>query len=274
MSNQTPRSWASLCLGHQLAVFVQHAAGVGREVMGDDVALLEDGQQFPDDVGIVALFGVADVHHQPHSGLLGGPLGHPGHLHAHDLQGGRDHSGLDPGDDALVLDDSLDRFVQVDARGAENIRRGGQPGAADVEQADDLRIAVGQDVTGEAAEGVAARTAGVDHGGNARAHAADIGLHSGGIDSGEDVGVQVDQAGRDHPALDLHHLRGLGGINVSGDTGNLAVLDGNIIHAVNSLRRVNYRSALDQQVVHCPSLFEKCANSAYRQTTLQFGLLR
>ena len=237
-------------LRHQFAVGVQHPAGIGGEVVGYDVALLQDGQQLTDDVGVVALLGVADVDHQPDSGLLGGPLGYPGHLHAHYLEGRRHHSRLDPGDDALVGVDGLNGVVEIYAGRAEYVRRGGQPGAADVEEADDFGVAVGQDVTGEPAEGVATGTAGVHHGGHPGPHAADVGVYAVGVDPGEDVGVQVNQARRHHLALDLHHLRGLGGLDIGSDAGNLAVLDGYVVDAVDVLGRVNHRSALDQKVVH------------------------
>ena len=74
-------------LGNQVAVAVQHAAGVGGEEVGDDVAGFHDGQQFTDDLGGVALFGVADVDHQADAGLPRGAFGLAWHLHAHDFQG-------------------------------------------------------------------------------------------------------------------------------------------------------------------------------------------
>ena len=83
---------------------------------------------------------------------------------------------------------------------AENVGRGRQPGAADVEEADDFRVAVGQYVARESAEGVAAGTSGVHHRRDPGAHAADVGVHPVGVDPGEDVGVQVYQPRRHNPA--------------------------------------------------------------------------
>ena len=140
--------------------------------------------------------------------------------------------------------------VEVDAGRTENVGRGGQSGAADVEQADDFGVAVGQDVAREPTEGIAPRTAGVHHGRYPGPHAADVGINAVGVHPGENVGVQVDEARRHHLAPDLHHLRGFGCVDVRRHPRNLAVLDGHVVDAVNPLRRVNHRSALNQQVVH------------------------
>src|SRR5437764_4338547 len=48
-------------LRHQLAVAVEHAAGIGREVVGEDVTGLEQGEQRVDHLRVVALLGVAGV---------------------------------------------------------------------------------------------------------------------------------------------------------------------------------------------------------------------
>ena len=73
VSNHTPRSRRLARLRHELAVGVEHAAGIGGEVVGEDVALLEQRQQRADHLRVVALLGVADVHHQRDAALARPP---------------------------------------------------------------------------------------------------------------------------------------------------------------------------------------------------------
>src|SRR5206468_1003952 len=56
-------------LRHQLGVDVQHAARVRGEVVGEDVAGLEQIEQRVDHLRVVALLGVADVDHELDPGL-------------------------------------------------------------------------------------------------------------------------------------------------------------------------------------------------------------
>jgi hypothetical protein len=102
--------------------------------------------------------------HEAGAALARGPPRQPGHLHAHDLERGRYHARLDPADEALVLVQDGKRVVEVDARLRDDVRIGGEPGLADVQERDDLRVAAGQDVPGECAEGGRPRTAGIDDG--------------------------------------------------------------------------------------------------------------
>ena len=196
------------------------------------------------------MLGVADVDHELDARLDGGALGHPGHFDSHDFEGGGDHAGLDAPDDALVGLDGGDGLVQIDAGGAEDVGGGGQSGAADVEEGEDLGVVVGDDVVGEASKGVAAGASGVDHGGDAGADAAEIGLDAVAVDAVVDMGVEVDEAGSDDLALDFDDAPGLGGGNVGGDQGDFSVLDGDVAGAVEALGRVDYGAALNYQIVH------------------------
>ena len=94
-------------LWYQLTVGIQHATGVTSEVVGDDVTFVQDGQQFSDDVGVVALQRVADVHHQRYPGFHSSPLGKLGHLDTHDLQRRGHHPGLHTSDDTVAVLDGL-----------------------------------------------------------------------------------------------------------------------------------------------------------------------
>ena len=114
---------------------------------------------------------------------------------------------------------------------------------------ENLGVVVRDDVRRKAAVGVAAAAAGVHHGGNAGADAADVRVDAVAVDAFVHVGMQVNQAGRNVFAGDFNDpCRFLGG-NVGGHGGNLPVGDANVQSAVKSLRRVNYRAAFDEQVI-------------------------
>ena len=237
-------------LRNQLPVAVQHASGVAGEVMSHDVAFVEDGQQFADHVGVVALQRVADVDHQRHSGFHGSPFGHPGHLHSHDLQGRRDHPGFNAGNHAIAALDGLDCLVQVDAFRAEDVWVGGQAGSADVQEADDLSGGVGNDVGREPGKSVAPRASRIHHGGDSGTDAADVGIDPVVGDAGVDVGVQVDETGSDDLAVNFNDPFGFLRRDVHGNLGNLAVFYGNVGDAVEVLGRVDDSAAFHDQVIH------------------------
>ena len=193
-------------LGNQFALGIDNAAGIGGEQMGNDVPRLQDGQQLVDDAGIVAFFGVADMHHQLDAGFHGGPFRHSRHFHAHNFQGRGHHPGFDAVDGIPIFLDGLDGLVQVDAGRAENVRGSRQAGAADVQERDNFRGVVGDDVAGKAAVGVAAGTAGVHHRSNPGLHAAQVGGHAVAVHPVIDMGMQVNQAGGNDFARHFHHL--------------------------------------------------------------------
>ena len=61
-----------------------------------------------------------------------------------------------------------------------------------MQEADDFRPVVGNDVLGEAPKGIAAGAACIHHGGHPGPHAANVGGHAVGVDPVIDVGVNVD----------------------------------------------------------------------------------
>ena len=219
-------------LGNQLAVIVQHSAGVAGEVVGDNVSLVQDGQQFTDHIGVVALEGVSNVHHQGHASLNRRPFGHLRHLHAHDLQSRGHHPRFNAGNHAFGVGDGLNRLVQIDALRTEDVWVSGQTGPADVQKNYNLSGGVGDNVFRETLEGVTARTSRIDHSGYAGADAANVRVNSVVGNTGVDVGVNVDYARGYNLAFDFNNPFGLFSGDVYGNLGDFAVLDGNVADGV------------------------------------------
>ena len=237
-------------LGHQLAVGVEHAAGVGGEVMGEDVAVVQQRQQLADDVGVIALLSVADVDHQPGAAFARRAPRQAGHLHAEDLQRRRHHAGLDAVDQPAILVHRLQRAVEVDAAFRHDVGHGGQAGLADVQEGNDLGMALRHDVAGKGTEGGAPGAAGIDHRGDARMHPAKVGMHAVADDAVEDVGVQVNEARRDRPAGHVDNPRRLVARDEGCNVSNLAVLNGNVVPPAQPDGRVDNRASCQQQIVH------------------------
>ena len=131
-----------------------------------------------------------------------------------------------------------------------------------MEEGDDLGVVVGNDVGREAAVGVAAAAAGIDHGSYAGADAAEVGVDAVAVDAFVHVGMQVDEA-RDHvSAGDFDDTGGVFSGQVGGDGGDFAVGNANIERAVETLSRVNDGAALDDEIIGshgrvpsaCPSM--------------------
>jgi len=79
---------------------------------------------------------------------------------------------------------------------------------------------------------------------------ADVWVHAVAVDSGVDVGVQVDQPGCDDLALNFNDPFGFIGCDVRCDARYLAVLDGHVVGAVEVLGRVDDSTALYNKVIH------------------------
>jgi hypothetical protein len=178
------------------------------------------------------------------------PPGQPRHLHAHDLERGRHHAGLDAADEAPVLRRHPDRVVHLHAALGDDVGHGGETGLADVEERHDLGMAVRDDVPREGGERRRARAAGVDDGRDARVDAAEVGIDAGPVDALEHVGVQVDQPRRHDLAPDLDHPRRLRRRDDRRDARDRSLLDGDVHHALEPARRVHHRSALQHEIVH------------------------
>ena len=89
--------------------------------------------------------------------------------------------------------------------------------------------------------------AGIDDGGDAAGAGQQFGCHAERGAAPVDVGVQVDEAGRDQLAFDV--LRLLAG-KVVADRRHLAAREGDVGHLVDALRGIDQLAALENQVVH------------------------
>ena len=211
---------------------------------------VEERQELPDHRRVVALLRVADMHHEPRAALARRPPRQLRHLHAHDLEGGRDHARLDARDEALVLVEHLQRVAQIDAALRDDVGHRGEPCLADVEEGDDLGMAARHDVPGKRAEGRRARAPRVDDGRHPGEDTAEIGIDAGAVDALEHMGVQVDQAGRDDLAT---HRDGAGRLrrrDVRRDARDLPALDRNVVHPVEPRGWIHHGAALEQEIVH------------------------
>ncbi len=237
-------------LGDEDAVGVQHAARVGREQVGDDIAGLEQGQQFTNHVRAIAFFGIADVDHQWYVAFARRAFGQTRHLHAQDLQRGRDHARLDAPDETLVRVDGTQGRIEVDAGRGDDVGRGRQAGLADMQKGQDFGFGLGQDVFGKSAEGSRARATRVDDRGHASAHAGEVGVDAVVGHTVEDMRVQIDQSGGDGPALHVDDPVRLPREYVWCDLGDLAIVDRHVQWTVQCLRRIDDGSTAENQVVH------------------------
>src|SRR5207249_3899749 len=142
------------------------------------------------------------------------------------------------------------RVVDVDAALADDVRVRGEPGLADVEEWDDLGGAARDDVTREAAEGGRARASGVDDRRDSGMHAGQVGVDAGPVDPLEDVGVEVDQAGRDELAAHFEGPRRLGGGDLRRDARDDAVLHRDVENPVEPRRWIQHVAAPEHEIVH------------------------
>jgi hypothetical protein len=106
------------------------------------------------------------------------------------------------------------------------------------------------DEMAEARQGHARRAALVDHCGDARLHADQVGVHAeASADVTIDVSVRVDHARQHQPSTDVHDLLGAGRQDVLLDRGDLAVADRDVHHAVDLGCGANDVPATKQQVI-------------------------
>src|SRR5262249_25810812 len=197
-----------------------------------------------------ALLRVADVDHELGAALPGGPASQPGHLHAHDLEGGGDHAGLDAADQATVLVHGPQGVVQIDAALRDDVGTGGETGLADVEERNDLGVALGNDVAREGGKRRRPRAARVDDGRHPGVDAAQIGMDAVAGDALEHVGVQVDQARGDDLARHLDDAAGLGRRDIARDARNGPALHGDVLNTVEAARRIENSSTSEHEIVH------------------------
>ena len=237
-------------LGHEFALAVEHATGMGGEQVRDDVTRLEEWQQFTDDFGRVAARGVPDVDHEWQIGLAGGALGQAWHFHAEDLQGWRDHARFDAAYQGLVFVEDVECCIQIDARGGDDVRTVGQARLADVQtEREGPRSHCGAGCMAGTLRRLTSRSCRLRRS-SSRRHAHRRGpANAVGNDAVEDVRVQVDQSRGHDLAADVDDTCALGR-----DRGrhldDAAAFDGDVQRRIECLRWVDLGPAVQHQVVH------------------------
>ncbi|MGC4055608.1 MAG: hypothetical protein QM757_42835 [Paludibaculum sp.] len=128
--------------------------------------------------------------------------------------------------------------------------------AGDVDEGEDFGFGAVDHREFEELEVAPAGAAGVGHGGDSgaeaevvRADAVIAGPGVGNDGGGEDVGVDVDQAGGDDQAGDVDDFCGIGGGQIRGDGGDFAILDGDVHEGVDVVFRVDDATPFEQHVV-------------------------
>ena len=100
----------------------------------------------------------------------------------------------------------------------------------------------------EAGEVAGPGAAGIDRGRDAAVAAERVGIDAERGPAPIDMGVEVDQAGRDDEAREIADV-GAGVVEPIADLRNLAAREGDIRHPVEILRRVDHAPALEDEVV-------------------------
>jgi hypothetical protein len=238
---------------------VHDAAGVRRTQVGQDIAVLEGIQQQARQLGHTVGIGarVADVDHQwqvvlardvtrqadHRIALLVHDRAHQAQFQALDQTG----VSLDAGRNCLAID----VLGSIDISAGHCVRK-----AADIQEHQDARPRVGQDVVLEDADIRHPHRTTVQDGRDARLHAGHVWLealhaHAGRLRAVCNVGVDIDQAGHHVTVVptDLDGPRRLADRYVRLDCGNLAVTDADVQRAVQVLPRIEHVAAFDQYVV-------------------------
>src|SRR5262249_51863720 len=126
-----------------------------------------------------------------------------------------------------------------------DIRVSRQASLTDVQKGNNLRMALGDDMPWEAREGGASGTASIHQRGHAGIDAPQVRMHTVAVKTLEHVGVQVNQARRDDLAGHFMHASGLFTGNSRRNLRNVAILDGNIVDAMQAGRRVYNGTTLE-----------------------------
>ena len=235
----------------QLALAVDEAAGMARERVRDDVAgfqqrhhLLEDG------VGIHAVRArlrqrpeLAEVDVERQVGTPGDFRRQADHLDAPARETAQLRVRLEALYDVEVLERALHRGFDVHAvrlvqrRVVVAFHAAHEVGREEGEAAALLRV---DHILPERGQRHARRAALVDERGDAGAHAAEVRLQAEATgDVLEHVRVGVDEARQHQLAGDIHRFLGAGGRDGGQDRGDAAVLDRDIVDAVDILGRID-----------------------------------
>ena len=130
------------------------------------------------------------------------------------------------------------------------------PVADDVDEGQHARARAIDDARLEVLEVPPARPAGIGHRRDANAERETVGIHAvvagiraGLAGAGVDVGVDVDQAGRDVQPRDVNRLAGLGRVDFRRDERDLAGGDRHVADGVDAVPRVDDVAAAQEEVV-------------------------
>ena len=194
-----------------------------------------------------------EMGHQRQAGFLGDVEGnmerhHPG-IGACRLA----DAHLDAQHQVLVLPRDTHGFTRIDQPhvGAlahhHGLREGKDAGEGDVEIRKDSNGRGLDHVLAEAVEIAGPGAAGIDEGGDAAGARQQLGLDTQGRAAPVDMGVQVDQAGRDDLAFDVARV---GPSEPVADRRDLAAGEGDVGHLVDALRGIDEPAAFENQIVH------------------------
>ena len=230
-------------LGAHAAVRIEDTLLASVEAVGEDVA----GPQLAQDV-VERDRGVADVDHQRQPRRLGrlargqerdpcvgaGLLTREPHFHAADEVTVR----LDRPESLRPIDEP--DVLELTDLGAQH------PRGADVQERQNPRLGDLDHILAEGREGEGAGGARVHDRGRPRPEAVGVGLDAVVRGAGEDVDVEIDEAGRDEEAPRVHDLLAAGAPRPLGDGGDTATRDRDVPLGVEPLRGVDNRAATNQ----------------------------
>ena len=129
----------------------------------------------------------------------------------------------------------------------DRLGEGEDAGEGDVEIGQDADRRRLDHVLAKAVEVARAGAAGIDEGGDAAGAGQKLGLDAERRAAPVDVGMQIDEAGRDDLACDVAHVLAR---QIVADGRDLAVREGDVGHLVERLRGIDDPSAFENQVVH------------------------
>ena len=252
--------------GLDLALAVDRRVRERAEAVGQHVS----GTQ-PRDHLLVGGRRLVDVHHHRQAGFVGDLLGDVERNDSRRPARHPPYADLDADDEVAVGFDHLDavaRSEQPDVVAFSHhdpLREGVDPGEGDVQVGQDAHRAPLDHVLAEAGEIAGPSAAGVDAGRDRAAAGEVLGVDAERRASPIDVGVQIDEAGRDDEARHVAHLGALG-FEALAHCGDLAAGEGDVGHAVEILRGVDHATVAKDEIEAMDPVFE--ASGADAQAAL------
>jgi hypothetical protein len=119
-----------------------------------------------------------------------------------------------------------------------------------MQERNNLRVTLWDDIFGEAAEGGTSGAASVNDSGHAGKDAALVWMNSQAGEAFKYVGMQIDEAGCDDCSRHLDYAACCFGRNLRFDTCDLPLFNRYVLHALESGRGIYKGAALKQKIVH------------------------